>query len=561
MGERWDLDRLSAEWTARGLDRRQLMKLIGAGAGATALSTLFATPRAGAQDASSGGSQVSILWRKPTTLNPLFSTAGNEQQVERLIFGALVKMTADLEQVPDIAEEVNVSDDATTYTFTMHEGTTFNDGTPMTSADVVFTIERAVDKRTASFWRGRLLGIAGAEAYGDQEADSISGLEAPDDRTIKITLENPDSAFLVNFVDFSGFGILPKHILGDVAPDQLINHPFNLEPTVGAGAFSFLRYETDQFLELERNESYWGEPPALERIFLRILQPEIAVADLERGNLDMMAIGIDDVGRLTENPELTVVSVPSPSLDTISVNLDREYFQDKRLRQAMMYALDRETIVAEIYQGQAQVINSPIFGPDWMGIPEGLNEYPYDPDKARQLVEESGWDTNRTVEMMYVPGGNRTFDSMVPIVQAQFADVGIKVELLQLEAPELIRKLVTEPDYDLYIGGGGVYGADPSISSKYYLSANLTPAGANNVRYVNEEIDRLYDEGRVASELDERRAIYTEIAKILNDDLPSIFLWSPNTNFAFNKRLEGFEPPRYVDNRLWNAEEWSLRES
>ncbi|MGI8642847.1 MAG: ABC transporter substrate-binding protein, partial [Thermomicrobiales bacterium] len=253
-----------------------------------------------------------------------------------------------------------------------------------------------------------------------------------------------------------------------------------------------------------------------------------------------------------------VVSVPSPSLDTISVNLDREYFQDKRIRQAMMYALDRETIVQEIYQGQAQVMNSPIFGPDWMGIPEGLNEYPYDPDQARLLLEEAGWDSSRTVELMYVPGGNATFDSMVPIVQAQFADVGIQVELLQLESPELIRKLVTEPDYDMYIGGGGVYGADPSICSKYYIEENLTPAGANNTRYVNPELDEMFDQGRVASDQDNRRAIYTQIAQILNEDLPSIFLWSPNTNFASNTRLLGFEPPRYVNNQLWNAEEWSL---
>jgi peptide/nickel transport system substrate-binding protein len=557
MAERWDLDRLAAEWTARGLDRRQLMKLIGAGAGATALTTLMTTPRAGAQD-TGVDSQVSILWRTPTTLSPLFSTAGSEQQVERLIFGALVKMTADLDQVADMASEIEVSDDATTYTFTLADGTTFNDGTPLTSDDVVFTIERAVDARTASYWRGRLLGIDGAAAYGDQEAESITGLEAPDERTIKITLENPDSAFLVNFVDFSGFGILPKHILEDIEPDQLINHPFNLEPTVGAGAYNFARYESDQFLELERNETYWGEQPAIERIFLRILQPEIAVADLEQGNLDMMPIGIDDIARLTENPNLTVVSVPSPSLDTISVNLDREYFQDKRIRQAMMYALDRETIVQEIYQGQAQVMNSPIFGPDWMGIPDGLNEYPYDPDQARQLLEEAGWDSSRTVELMYVPGGNATFDSMVPIVQAQFADVGIQVELLQLESPELIRKLVTEPDYDMYIGGGGVYGADPSICSKYYIEKNLTPAGANNTRYVNPELDEMFDQGRVASDQDDRRAIYTRIAQILNDDLPSIFLWSPNTNFASSTRLQGFEPPRYVNNQLWNAEEWSL---
>jgi peptide/nickel transport system substrate-binding protein len=257
---------------------------------------------------------------------------------------------------------------------------------------------------------------------------------------------------------------------------------------------------------------------------------------------------------------VTVVGVPSPSLDSISVNLDREYFQDKRVRQAMQYALDRNTIVEQLYQGRAIVRNSPIFGPEWMGVPEGLNEYAYDPDMARQLLEEAEWDSELRPQMMYVPGGNPTFDNMVSIVQAQWAEVGFNVELLQLDSSELVQKLVVEPDYDLYIGGGGVYGADPSISAKYYHSDNLTPGGANNVRYVNPELDQLYADGKGAADPEERKAIYTQIAQVLNEDLPSIFLWSPDSNFAFNNRLQGFEPPQYINNRLWNVEDWSVAE-
>jgi len=538
------------------LDRRFLLKLAAGGAALAGLPMSLRHNTARAQEET----QVSIEWRKPRTLNPLFSTAGFEQQVESAIFGALVKMNDKLEPIGDLAEEIEVSDDATQFTFRLRPNATFNDGTPLTAEDVIFTFERALDKRTGSFWTGRLQGIKGAAEYGDQTAETVEGLEAIDDRTVRFTLSGPDGAFLVILADFSGLGILPKHVLGDVPPDQLEAHQFSLNPTVGAGPYSFVRYETDQFVELEANPNYWGEAPAVDRLFLRILQAEIAVAELESGNLDLISVSIDNLERLQQNPNLNVASVKSPSMDSISLNLDLEYFQDKRLRQAMMYGINRQGIVDSIYAGNATVRNSPIFGPDWMGVPEGLNEYAYDPDQARTLVQEAGWDTNRTVEMMYSPAGNTTFANMVPIIQQQLGEIGIKVELLQLDAAEINRKLITDHDYEIYIGGGGVYGADPNVSSRYYLSNSFTPNGANSVWYANPEVDDLYKQGREAGTQEERKAIYTELAQLLNEELPSIFLWSPNTNFASTKRLQGFLPPAYVDNRLWNVQEWSVTE-
>lgn len=559
MGAHWNLDELENLWIERGLDRRRLLQLVGAGAGMAALAELAVTaPVSAAQDAT--GSQIAIEWAKPRTLGPLFSTAGSEQQVERAIFGVLVQMTGNLEQVGDLAESFEVSDDATTFTFHIHPDATFNDGTPLTSEDVVFTLETAINPATGAYWQGRLMGIAGAQAFADGEADSVSGIEAVDEKTVVLTLEAPDSAFLPTFADFSGLGILPKHVLAEIAPDQLINDRFNLEPSVGAGPYQFVTYETDQYLELEPNPNWFGEAPAVTRLFMRIVQADVAVAELESGSLDLIAISLDDSERVSGLEHVTVVSVPSPSLDSVSVNLDREYFQDKRIRQALHYALDRQTIVDQLYQGKATVRNSPIFGPDWMGVPEGLNEYAFDPDKASQLLQEAGWDGSVRPQLMYVPGSNATFDNMVPIVQAQWADVGFEVELLQLDSTELNQKLVIDADYDMYIGGGGVYGADPSICAKYYHSDNLTPAGANNTRYVNEEVDKLFADGRSVASHDERKAVYTELAKILNEDCPSIYLWSPDSNFAFNNRLAGFEAPSYKDNRLWNVEDWSVAE-
>ena len=538
------------------LDRRLLMKLAAGGAALSLFPASVQRQLAAAQEAT----QVSIEWRKPRTLSPLFSTAGFEQQVERLIFGTLVKMSDKLVPTGDLAETIDVSDDATVFTFHLRENAMFNDGTPLTAEDVMFTFERALDARTGSFWTGRLQGIKGAAEYGDQSAETVEGLEAVDDHTFRITLSGPDSAFLAILADFSGLGILPKHVLADVAPDQLMAHDFSLNPTTGAGAYTFVRYESDQFVELEVNPNYWGEKPAVDRLFLRIVQAEIAVAELEAGNLDLISVSIDNMERLQQNPNLTVVSVQSPSMDSISLNLDLEYFQDKRLRQAMMYGIDRKSITEQIYMGNAIVRNSPIFGPEWMGVPEGLNEYAFDPEKAKSLVTESGWDTNRTVQMMYSPAGNTTFANMVPIIQQQLGEIGIKIELLQADAAEINRKLITDHDYEIYIGGGGVYGADPNVSSRYYLSNGFTPNGANSVWYANPEVDDLYAKGREAKSQEERKPIYTELAQLLNEELPSIFLWSPNTNFAYSNRLQGFLPPSYVDNRLWNAEEWTIAE-
>ncbi len=557
MAERWTIDTLAEVWAARGLDRRELMKLLGAGAGLTAMTTLFTAPGpVGAAQAAEA--QVSVEWLKPQTLGPLFSTAGFEQQVERAIFGTLVRMSDVLQPEGDLAETIEVSPDATVFTFRLRQNAMFNDGTPLTSADVLFTFERALDRRVGSFWTARLQGIQGAAEFGDQTAPTVSGIAVPDASTVVFTLTAPDAAFLPILADFCGLGILPKHILEGIAPDQLVNDAFNLAPTVGAGPYSFVRYESDQFVELVANDLFWGGRPAVDRIFMRIINAEVAVAEMEAGRLDLMAVAIDDIPRFQENPALTVVTVPSPSMDSISLNLDLPYFQDKRIRQAMHYAIDREQIVAEIYQGNAVVRNSPIFGPEWMGVPEGLNPYAYNPDTARQLLADAGWDSGRSVQMMYNPAGGRTFANVVPIIQAQLAEVGFNVTLQQYDAAEINKHLTTDHDYEIYIGGGGVYGADPNISSRYYLSNAFTPTGANSVWYANPEVDALYQEGRQAGDQAQRKEIYTRLAILLNDECPSVFLWSPNTNFVFNNRLVGFLPPSYIQNRLWQAEAWSV---
>ena len=243
-------------------------------------------------------------------------------------------------------------------------------------------------------------------------------------------------------------------------------------------------------------------------------------------------------------------------MDVIGINLQRPYLQDKRVRQAMMHAIDRATIVESLLQGRGEVVNSPIFGPEWMGIPEGLNAYEYDPERAKALLQEAGWDANQPVDAMTVPPNEEWW---AEIVQQQLREVGIQFNLRQVEVSELIDKVFAdEPDFDCFLSGGDTYRADPNISSLFYGSSQFPPAGGNASRYANPALDELYTQGRATNDLAERKRIYTEAAKILNEDVPTIFLWSPNSFFAVNQRVEGFMGPGYVDNRLWNVEDWSV---
>jgi len=442
---------------------------------------------------------VSYHWIKPVTLHPLFSTSGAEQGVERQLFGALVKINDKLDAVPDIAEKIDVSPDAKTYTFSLKKGLKFTDGQPLTAKDVVFTIERAVDKRVGSYWRGRLLQIAGAPEYGDQKADKISGLETPDDYTLKMTLTVPDSTWLLTLGDFAGMAILPMHILKDIAPDQLKAHSFSLNPKPSAGAFEFVKYETDQFVEIKRNENYGGGNKAkLDRIFLKNLTPDVALAQLDRGEIDLMIVPISEIERVKRNPNLNVVTVPSPSVSFMSIDLQRPYFQDKRVRQAMQYAIDREAIVREVLKGEATVVNQTIIGPDWMGMPD-LNMYKFDPGKARQLLRDANWDTNRKIETIYVTG-NKEKDAFAPIIQQLWKDVGIQIDLRPLEGAEYGRKLVQQHDYEIAFVDGGIFRQDPNVSAKYFETANWTPAGGNYEHYSNPKVDQLFKDGRATTD-------------------------------------------------------------
>jgi ABC-type transport system substrate-binding protein len=514
------------------------------------------------------GGEIRMAYNTPATLNPLFSTAGADQGVERQIYGGLVMMTHEVQPQMDLAESVEISEDAREFTFRLREGLVFSDGEPLTSADVLFTFHRAIDPRTGSVWRGRLLVLEGAEEYDGETVTSIPGLEALDDLTVRMTLTEPDATWLLTLGDFAGFCILPEHAFGDIPPEQLQEAPFTFNPQPSAGAFLFDEYLPDQYLAIQRNDNYDPPKANIDRLYLTILPQSVtALSQLQSGEIDIMSVSIPDMEIVEQNPNLTLSIEPSLMMQWMIPNSTRPAFSDKRVRQAMIYALDRESMAREIMQGQVTIINSPFYGWEWdEGEPEGLNPYPYDPDMARQLLSEANWNSDdHDIVMHYIPGDPLS-ETLINIIQQLYRDVGINFDLMAVDVPDYTNRLISgatggEPgDFDLILGSGSVMGQDPNVMSRYLGTASATPTGFNYTHFSNPRVDELLIAGRGTTDVEERKRIYTEIAQIVNDDATWIYMWRLNSIYGVNRRVQGFVAPGHPGRVISSAHEWWVEE-
>ena len=554
-----------------GFTRRRFM-VTGAAAvgGALTARAGFAPIGVGAQDATPDarqlGGTVRIAFNTPATLNPLFASAGTDQGVARQVYGGLVMMTAASTPQLDLAAAIDAAPDALTYTFTLKDGLTFSDGVPLTSADVAFSFERALHPETASIWQGSFQNIQGADSYAGEGVETIPGIETPDEKTIIHKFVSPSATWLVTLGDFAGFCILPQHALGEIAPADLQNAPFSLAPGPGAGAFTFGEYQVDQFISLNRNDNYDPPKANIDQLLLTILPQSVtAMSQLQAGEVDVLTVSVPDMPLVEENPKLTLSAEPSVQIRALFPNSTRPAFADKRVRQAMHYALDREGMASELFRGYARVINSPFFGWVWEdGQAPVSNLYPYDPDVARSLLAEAGWSSDQfDIKMHYIPG-DPFAESLINVVHQQYADVGIHYELIQVDVAEYTERAgagapvdgSSTSDFDLLMVGGGVMGSDPDVTARYLTSDAWSPNGANRIHYSNERVDELFVAGRATTDVEARKTIYQEIAEIVNDEAIWITLFQIHAIYGINNRLKGFTAPGHPGRVISAAHEW-----
>jgi peptide/nickel transport system substrate-binding protein len=449
------------------------------------------------ESGASGASVTIVLYQKPTVFSPLEPALGANQQVMSMIYQSLVVADPDLKLAPQLADTVDVGPDATSFTFHLKEGLKWSDGKPFSSADVLFTHQLLADPKSTSAVAGYYQGAS---------------MTAPDADTFVITTGTPNYGILAQV---GVMPILPRHVLGDEPVDQVAEDPFFANPTVGLGPFQFVTYKTGQYVELKANPNF-PVRPGIDRVYLRPLTADVATARLGTGDVDVAPIAPTDRPALESFDSLDFKTSSDGGFVRIGINHTQARFADLRVRQAMLYGIDRKSIVDKSRPGVGKVRDSS-FDPSVSG--GGIEKYGHDPDKARRLLTEAGWDRSQTVRLSWIPGSNPDRDVAALAVRSQLEEIGVRVELKRLDTSG-VTDMLKNMDFDLYLFGGGNYAVDPWNVNAIEGCDTFYPNGGNIVKFCDPTLDAKMKQANGTADESARLALYHEAAAIDNEQVP-----------------------------------------
>lgn len=513
-----------------------------------------------------GSKQVTIgIWSSPNTFNPISYDTTYTYLIIRMLYPTLLEMNDKLEFEGRLAEKWTVSDDKTKFTFYLNKNARWTDGTPITAHDVAATVSMIARPETKTTRRSLIDTIAGLDENGTAPEGKVSGIRVVDDHTIEFTTKGPvDPDAFLEKLGVNVF-IVPKALLDQVQnPAEIDREPWSMEPKVTGGPFKFVRYVTDQYVELEKNPDYWLGEPKLDKIFVRIVPRATIAAALEKGEIDMTGgagigeVPVEDWEKVAAMPHLTPATYVAPSYQYMDVNAAQPHLSDPRVRRAFAHAINRQLIVDRLLKGQGEVLNTPLNSANKYYRPELQKELEYNPEKAKQLLQEAGWDFNREIVLL-TPTGNTVREQSADIIQANLQAVGVKVRVQKVDFPTR-QAMAQRGEWEISLVGFSAT-FDPDFSSQVsakgaYNYRRLPGAENDNKKYHNPRLDELLLQGKNTADFEERMRIYTEAQKVFIEDLPLIPLYAPKALVVVNKRVTGVKPgPQGL---TWNTHEWDV---
>lgn len=532
--------------------RRNRLASGAVGAAALAALALSACSGPSSGDNSTGKSSVLnvYLYQEPAgVFGPLAPASGPDNQVQSLISQGLLGVDPNYHLQPELAQSYTVSSDAKTFTFHLRPGLKWSDGKPLTSKDVLFTYDALANPKTGSASAGSYTAVEGVTDFVSGKASTISGLSAPDANTFVIKATKPDFGLLA--LIGTAF-IIPEHILGKDSPEQLGKDPFFRHPTVSNGAYKFVDYKTNQYVHVTANK-YFRTPPNITDIYLKPMTSDVATAQLGNGGIDIASYSPSDLKTVAGFKNVTTQVKAGAGFVRIALDQAKPYFKDVRVRQAFLYAVNREQIVKSVLAGKGSVQLSDFYAAN---APDNLNPYAYNPAKAKQLLKAAGWDFTRTVQLQWVHG-QRDRDETAQIVQSQLGAVGVKVKLVNIEAAQ-ITDTYAKKSYDMVLFGGGNYAVDSSSVNVITACAMQYPNGGNNEYFCDPKLDSLMAQANGTTDAATRTNLYHQAAVEENAKADIMWLYDPSGLWGVNKRVKGFQAPGSQDANFWNPAGWSL---
>jgi peptide/nickel transport system substrate-binding protein len=499
----------------------------GVGGGLALVALMLIAGGAAAQPA---GTLVVGVVAEPVNLDPAQVTDLNSNRVSRRVAETLVTFPEESTQiVSGLAESWTVARDGLTYTFKLRKGIKFHDGTPFNAEAVKFSIERQIDPEHPAYKLGKY-------PFANFFFGNVKAVEVMDDATVRFVLKEPRASFLAVLTAGAASIVSPTAVRKAGADYPL--HP------VGTGPFRFVSWDRGQRVVLEKNPSYWKFPVKLDRVIYRpIVEDQARLTELLTGSLDLIVgVPADFVAQLEGNARVSVLKQVGAHVWYLGINNQKKPFDDKRVRQALNYAVNKDAIVRDVLKGTGAVSKGPVLPSTW-GADAGLKAYPYDPERAKKLLAEAGY-PNGFSATMWVPesgSGMQAPVAMSTVMQSNLRAVGVNVTLQTMEWGAFLAKLRSK-EQDLFALSWMAGNEDPDMVMYPLLhSSQWTPNGPNRALYKNERFDALLAEARHITDQGKRAELYREAQRILVEDAPWVFVDHEVQIAAFGKRVQGFK--------------------
>ncbi|NEU60139.1 ABC transporter substrate-binding protein [Paenibacillus sp. ALJ109b] len=488
---------------------------------------------------------------------PYFHQSGYDGNVASLLFASLVTVDEKGLPVPDLAESWDVSDDQRTYTFHLRKDSKFSDGSALTADDIAFTWTILHDKSYDGGFDIFSTKVKGGKAYTKGKADHIEGIKVIDPLTISVTLEQPNATALLTL----GSEVLSKAYYGKDYQFGKLEYIKNLHATpVGNGPYKLEKFIPGQEVRFVANEFYYKGKPKTEHFIYKTSEGD-TWQFIETGEIDFTSFTAtqENIDKLKNIPYLNLLPYTPSTYGYLQLNLEHEQLQEKEVRQAITYGLDRQSIYVDANQGAGAVANIPTSPISWSYTEEGINPYAYDPDKANQLLDDAGWvpgadgireKNGKKLSLHFLGTKSPATDIFIAVAKENFEAIGVQFQPEVFADFNSLVSKVEGGDYDVASFSTPML-TDPSDGVLQFVDGELKG-------YDNPKVKELYNKGLATTDIEERKTVYKELYQLLNDELPVIFTSYKKTVYAYNGRIDGLSvsPYRGIATSL---PEWSLK--
>jgi peptide/nickel transport system substrate-binding protein len=468
-----------------------------------------------------------------SNLIPILASDSPSHSVASMVYNGLVKYDKNMNIVGDLAESWDISKNGLVITFKLRKGVRWHDGKPFTAADVLYTYQVTTDPKTPTAYAGDFLKVKKAEVL--------------DDYTFRVTYDKPFAPALISWSS----AVLPRHLLEgkDITKSPLSRHP------IGTGPYKFKEWVAGQKIVLVSDEDYFEGRPYIDGRITRII-PDTATMFLElrARNIGMMGLTPLQYTRQTDNnlfkENFNKYRYLAFAYTYLGYNLKNPLFMDKRVRQAISYAINKDEIISGVLLGLGKPATGPYKHGTWAHN-DKVKIYSYDPDKARDLMKQAGWsDVNkdgilekdgRPFEFEILTNqGNETRQKCAEIIQRQLKEIGITAKIRIVEWSAFVTDFINKRRFDAVILGWTIP-LDPDAYDVWH-SSKTAPEELNFISYNNPEADEMLDKGRSTFNQGDRKKYYDRFQEILAEDQPYTFLYVPDELIIISKRFRGVEP-------------------